>query len=69
MVEKYGNYEVNFSEGWVRLHITGNDYEYIVHPNQFDGSIDKSIRVCRVFQTGYNVARMETKNLLRSLIE
>lgn len=67
MVEIYGNYEVDFKEGFVRLEVSENDYEYLVSDTIFKSRED-AIRACRIFVSGFNSSKYETRKKLKELM-
>jgi len=67
MVKKYGNFEVNNEECWVRFVFGDGEYEYIVNEQIF-GSKEIAGKATRIFQKGYDVARREIKNTLGVLV-
>lgn len=67
MAEWYNNYEVDFQEGFVRIELGEDDYEYLVSIEKF-GSRRAAVMACRVFQIGFTSAREQTRHQLKDLI-
>lgn len=65
MDEKYGNYMVNFREGYVRVLTGDGDYEYIVSKEKFGSN---AVEACRVFQIGFIGSKDHMRRKLGDLI-
>jgi hypothetical protein len=68
MAEMYGNFEVDFDSGVVRMKTGSSDYEYIVSEKMFGGNVTAAKTAARIFQQGYLAGEMQMKRQLRSLM-
>jgi hypothetical protein len=65
MVEKYGQFEIDFQEGFVRIEVNDHDYEYIVSKDIFP---ENHLRVARVFQKGYLAGKRTIRREMREVL-
>lgn len=65
MVEYYGNYELDFQEGFVRIQIKDNEYEYLVSKELFGSNAHTATRLFQIaFLAGKRNVRRQIKEIL-----
>jgi hypothetical protein len=71
MVKKFGKFQVNFNEAYVRLKVgkgkNEDDYEYLVSKEKY-GSREKAVMACRLFEFSYNISADNTKRQIKDIL-
>lgn len=66
MVKKYGNYEVDLKEGFVRLQLS-DSFEYLISQEIFDSKED-AIRASKAFTIGFEHNQYYISNTIKELL-
>lgn len=64
MAKKYGIYEVDEKEGYVRVAVE-DDYEYIVTPEKYGKN---AVAACHMFSFAYNLGKTHTQDKIRGAL-
>jgi hypothetical protein len=65
MVEYYGNYELDFQEGFVRILVANDEYEYLVSKELFGPNAHT---VTRLFQIAFLAGKRNVRRQIKEIL-